>query len=65
MKADNSQIARAVFFKLYHADRDKEACSRAALRLAAAILNRQTETDAGNRNSLTKEIYGSPLFFNI
>jgi hypothetical protein len=39
MKADNGQIARAVFFKLYHAGRDKTACNQAALRLAAGILS--------------------------
>jgi hypothetical protein len=39
MKVDNTQIARAVFFKLYHADRDKTAYDMAALRLAAAMLN--------------------------
>jgi hypothetical protein len=37
MKVDNQDIARAVFFKLYHSDNDKTACNVAALRLASAI----------------------------
>ena len=49
MKVDNREIARAVFFKLYHAHKD-----RAAARLAAGIFNGSITLGLGDTDSIVE-----------